>query len=151
MKLKMHRPLVVINRFGASMIDMFLISLSYGIIVAVITGEYSAILSRFGISFGNYIYDLALAFSLMALYFIILPLLWNGYTVGKKVTRVKLVSLTSETVTLKILVLRFFVLLIPNILLLGIPLLCNVYMMLFRKDNSGFHDLVAKTRVISAA
>lgn len=149
MKLKMHRPAVVINRLGASAIDMFLISALYGVIVGIVTGEYSAMWKRFNISLGDYRYDFALVFLLMALYFIILPLVWNGCTVGKKVTRIKLISLTSEKVTLKILTMRFFVLLIPNILLLGIPSLCNIYMMLFRKDNSGFHDLVMKTRVIS--
>ncbi|WP_369902835.1 RDD family protein [Bacillus manliponensis] len=149
MKLKMHRPAVAMNRIGASIIDMFLISVLYGVIVAIVTGEYSAMWKRFNISLGDYRYDFALAFLLMALYFIIVPFVWNGCTVGKKITRTKLVSLTSETITLKIVTLRFFVLLIPNILLLGMPSLFNVYMMLFRKDNSGFHDLVMKTRVIS--
>ncbi|CAM4036553.1 hypothetical protein BAMA_09450 [Bacillus manliponensis] len=149
MKLKMHRPAVVMNRIGASIIDMFLISILYGVIVAIATGRYSAMWKRFNISLGDYRYDFALVFLLMAFYFIVVPLVWNGCTVGKKITRTRLISLTNETVTFKILTLRFFVLLIPNVLLLGMPSLCNVYMMLFRKDNSGFHDLVMKTRVIS--
>ncbi|OQR58100.1 RDD family protein [Bacillus sp. CDB3] len=149
MKLKMHRPALVMNRIGASLIDMFLISVMYGAIVAVITGNYSAIFNRFNISFGDYRYDLTVAFILMAIYFILLPFIWNGSTVGKKVTRTKIISLTSEKLTLQTLIIRFFVLLLPNILLLGIPLICNVYMMLFRKDNCGFHDLIAKTKVMS--
>ncbi|PFJ05700.1 RDD family protein [Bacillus cereus] len=149
MKLKMHRPALVMNRIGASLIDMFLISVMYGAIVAVITGNYSAIFNRFNISFGDYRYDLMVAFMLMAIYFILLPFIWNGSTVGKKVTRTKVISLTSEKLTLQTLIIRFFVLLLPNILLLGIPLICNVYMMLFRKDNCGFHDLIAKTKVMS--
>ena len=44
MKLKMHRPALVMNRIGASLIDMFLISVMYGAVVAVMTGNYSAIL-----------------------------------------------------------------------------------------------------------
>ncbi|PDY24943.1 RDD family protein [Bacillus cereus] len=149
MKLKMHRPALVMNRIGASLIDMFLISVMYGAIVAVITGNYSAIFNRFNISFGDYRYDLTVAFMLMAIYFILLPFIWNGSTVGKKVTRTKVISLTSEKLTLQTLIIRFFVLSLPNILLLGIPLICNVYMMLFRKDNCGFHDLIAKTKVMS--
>ncbi|PFU46426.1 RDD family protein [Bacillus cereus] len=149
MKLKMHRPALVMNRIGAALIDMFLISVMYGAIVAVITGNYSAIFNRFNISFGDYRYDLTVAFMLMAIYFILLPFIWNGSTVGKKITRTKVISLTSEKLTLQTLIIRFFVLLLPNILLLGIPLICNVYMMLFRKDNCGFHDLIAKTKVMS--
>ncbi|MEB9684347.1 RDD family protein [Bacillus thuringiensis serovar pingluonsis] len=149
MKLKMHRPALVMNRIGASLIDMFLISVMYGAVVAVMTGNYSAIFNRFNISFGDYRYDLAVVFILMAIYFILLPFIWNGVTLGKKVTRIKLISLKSEKLTLQTLTIRFFVLLLPNILLLGIPILCNVYMMLFRKDNCGFQDIITKTKVIS--
>ena len=146
MKLKMHRPALVMNRIGASLIDMFLISVMYGAVVAVMTGNYSAIFNRFNISFGDYRYDLAVVFILMAIYFILLPFIWNGVTLGKKVTRIKLISLKSEKLTLQTLTIRFFVLLLPNILLLGIPILCNVYMMLFRKDNCGFQDLITKRK-----
>ena len=149
MKLKVHRPALVMNRIGASLIDMFLISVMYGAVVAVMTGNYSAIFNRFNISFGDYRYDLAVVFILMAIYFILLPFIWNGVTLGKKVTRIKLISLKSEKLTIQTLTIRFFVLLLPNILLLGIPILCNVYMMLFRKDNCGFQDLITKTKVIS--
>ncbi|MHC2835092.1 RDD family protein [Bacillus sp. F9_6S_D1_P_5] len=149
MKLKMHRPALVMNRIGASLIDMFLISVMYGAVVAVMTGNYSAIFDRFNISFGDYRYDLAVVFILMAIYFILVPFIWNGVTLGKKVTRIKLISLKSEKLTIQTLTIRFFVLLLPNILLLGIPILCNVYMMLFRKDNCGFQDLITKTKVIS--
>lgn len=62
MKLKMHRPALVMNRIGASLIDMFLISVMYGAVVAVMTGNYSAIFNRFNISFGDYRYDLAVVF-----------------------------------------------------------------------------------------
>lgn len=149
MKLKMHRPALVMNRIGASLIDMFLISVMYGAVVAIMTGNYSAIFNRFNISFGDYRYDLAVVFILMAIYFILVPFIWNGVTLGKKVTRIKLISLKSEKLTLQTLTIRFFVLLLPNILLLGIPILCNIYMMLFRKDNCGFQDLITKTKVIS--
>ncbi|MGF9962932.1 RDD family protein [Bacillus rhizoplanae] len=149
MKLKMHQPAIVMNRLGAAIIDMFFISVLYGAIVAITTGNYKAILNRFNVSSGDIRYDLGLVFLLMALYFIVLPFIWNGYTPGKKITRTKLVSLTSEKLSLGILITRFIVLLVPNILLLGIPEIFNVYMMLFRSDNSGFHDLIVKTKVMS--
>ncbi|WP_440602684.1 RDD family protein [Bacillus sp. GB_SG_008] len=148
MKLKIHQPVIVMNRLGAAMIDMFFISVLYGAIVAITTGNYKAILNRFNVSSGDIRYDFGLAFLLMALYFIVLPFIWNGYTLGKKVTRTKLVSLTSEKLTLGILTMRFVVLLVPNILFLGIPVICNIYMMLVRSDNRGFHDLIVKTKVM---
>lgn len=115
MKLKMHRPALVMNRIGASLIDMFLISVMYGAVVAVMTGNYSAIFNRFNISFGDYRYDLAVVFILMAIYFILLPFIWNGVTLGKKVTRIKLISLKSEKLTLQTLTIRFCIVITEHI------------------------------------
>lgn len=55
MKLKMHRPALVMNRIGASLIDMFLISVMYGAVVAIMTGNYSAMFKRFNISLGDFL------------------------------------------------------------------------------------------------
>ena len=106
MKLKMHRPALVMNRIGASLIDMFLISVMYGAVVAIMTGNYSAMFKRFNI-LGDFRYDFAVVFILMAIYFIVLPFIWNGVTLGKKVTRIKLISLKSEKLTLQTLIIRF--------------------------------------------
>ncbi|WP_028399473.1 RDD family protein [Ectobacillus panaciterrae] len=149
MNLKMHRPAVTMNRIGAAVMDMFLISLLYGAIVALATGNYSAIANRFNVSFGDYRYDFTLAFVLMSAYFVILPLLWNGCTVGKKFTRTRLVKQNGEKAGFGTLVLRFISVLIPNMVLLGIPAIVNVYMMLFRRDNRGYHDLAVGTKVVS--
>jgi uncharacterized RDD family membrane protein YckC len=148
MKLKMHRPAAVMNRIGATVIDMFLISLIYGVIVSVTTGNYSDIINRFNVSFGDSRYDFALAFGLMAAYFVLLPLLWKGYTAGKKFTGTRIVKQNGETAGVGTLVLRFVLILLPSIVLLGIPAIANVYMMLFRRDNRGYHDLAAGTKVV---
>ncbi|MFD3447936.1 RDD family protein [Microbacteriaceae bacterium 4G12] len=149
MKLTMHRPAIVMNRIGAFALDLFLISLLYGVIVAVSTKNYRAILNRFDVSTGDFRYDLLIAFILISLYFVIVPLLWNGYTVGKRLTRTRLVKANGGRVGIGTLIGRLFLILIPNMLLLGIPALVNIYLILFRQDNSGYHDLVAKTKVIS--
>ncbi|MGQ0455101.1 RDD family protein [Bacillus sp. SS-TM] len=47
---------------------------------------------RFNISLGDFRYDFAVVFILMAIYFIVLPFLWNGVTLGKKITRIKLLQ-----------------------------------------------------------
>ncbi len=39
---------------------------------------------RFNISLGDFRYDFAVVFILMAIYFIVLPFIWNGVTLGKK-------------------------------------------------------------------
>ncbi|MFX3624079.1 MAG: RDD family protein [Ectobacillus sp.] len=150
MKLKIHQPTIIINRIGAAVIDMFIISFIYGMIVALVTGRYRAMFNRFDVSLGDYRYDFALIFTLMALYFIVLPLFWKGQTVGKRFTRIRILKANGEQVELKTLVWRFILLIVPNAVLLGIPLIVNVYIMLFRQDNRGYHDLAAKTKVINA-
>lgn len=148
MKLTMHQPAIVINRVGAVLIDIFLISVLYGIIVAIITGDYTAMVKRFNVSLGDYRYDLILAFGLIVVYFIILPFIWKGYTVGKRFTRTRIVKNEGEEVGIGTLAWRFILLLIPSILLLGMPIIINIYIMLFRRDNRGYHDLAASTKVI---
>ncbi|MDR4162760.1 RDD family protein, partial [Bacillus paranthracis] len=80
MKLKMNRTALVINRRGAYLIDMLVISVMYGKVVTVMTGNYSAIFNSFNISFGDYRYVLTVVFILMAIYFILLHFIWNGVT-----------------------------------------------------------------------
>ncbi|MCP8970861.1 RDD family protein [Ectobacillus ponti] len=147
MKIILHHPLAVLNRTGAAVMDLFLISVAYGLIVGAVTGNYTAMLNRFNVSTGSSLYDILLVLGLMALYFIGLPLLWEGATVGKRLTRTRLVTVDGKPPGLGTLVLRFLVLVVPNVLLLGIPAIAAIYMMLFRRDNRGYHDLLARTKV----
>ncbi|UOY93820.1 RDD family protein [Ectobacillus sp. JY-23] len=149
MKLKIHKSTLTMTRIGAAAIDMFLISFVYGVIVAIATGNYSAVTNRFYVSFGNYKYDLIFALVLMLLYFVFLPLVWKGLTVGKKITRTRIVMEDGDQVGLNTLLLRFITIVLPNIILLGMPAIVNIYIMLFRKDNKGYHDIVAKTKIVS--
>lgn len=145
----MHNPNIIMNRVGATLLDMFIISVVYGVIVAISTGNYKAIFDRFDVSFGDYRFDLTLIFVLMFIYFVFVPLFWNGLTVGKKITRVRLVKTNGEPLDFITLFVRFLILIIPTLFLLGIPAIVTIYMMLFRKDNRGYHDLVARTKVRS--
>ncbi|GAA3322779.1 hypothetical protein GCM10020331_044020 [Ectobacillus funiculus] len=85
MKLHVHQPVFVMNRVGALLIDMFIISLVYGAAAAVISGEYKAVfLIVFQVSLGDARYDMLLALVIMAAYFVLLPLVWNGRTIGSR-------------------------------------------------------------------
>ena len=55
----------------------------YGAVVAIMTGNYSAMFKRFNISLGDFRYDFAVVFILMAILFIV-PFIWNGVTLGKR-------------------------------------------------------------------
>ncbi|WP_416827050.1 RDD family protein [Ectobacillus polymachus] len=150
MKLRMNSPAIIMNRVGATLLDMFIISLVYGVIVAILTGNYKDIFARFGVSTGDYRFDLIIVCILMFLYFILLPLFWNGLTVGKKVTRLRIVKMNGERLDFVTLFVRLLVIIVPSVFLLGIPVIISAYMIMFREDARGYHDLIARTRVKSS-
>ncbi|WP_342044031.1 RDD family protein [Bacillus sp. OTU530] len=149
MKLHVHQPVFVMNRVGALLIDMFIISLVYGAAAAVISGEYTAVFDRFQVSLGDARYDMLLALVIMAAYFVLLPLVWNGRTIGSRLLRIQLLKESGEAVGAGTLLWRFCILVLSNVVLLGIPAIVNIYIMLLRRDNRGYHDLAARTKVIS--
>lgn len=149
MKLHVHQPAFVMNRVGALLIDMFIVSLVYGAAAAVISGEYKAVFGRFQVSLGDARYDMLLALVIMAAYFVLLPLVWNGRTIGSRLLRIQLLKESGEAVGAGTLLWRFCILVLSNVMLLGIPAIVNIYIMLLRKDNRGYHDLAARTKVIS--
>lgn len=149
MKLHVHQPAFVMNRVGALLIDMFIVSLVYGAAAAVISGEYKAAFDRFQVSLGDVRYDMLLALVIMTAYFVLLPLVWNGLTIGSRLLRIQLLKESGEAVGAGTLLWRFCILVLSNVVLLGIPAIVNVYIMLLRKDNRGYHDLAARTKVIS--
>ncbi|MBO9130383.1 RDD family protein [Bacillus sp. 165] len=142
-------PASVMNRIGANIIEMFIISLLYGMITALVSGNYKALLARFESSTGDYHIDITIVIILMAVYFVIVPLLWNGFTAGKFLLRTRVTKSNGENAGIKELIIRFFVLLLPNVILLGIPAIVNVYVIATRKDKKGYHDLLANTVVVS--
>lgn len=149
MKLHVHQPTFVMNRVGALLIDMFIVSLAYGAAAAVISGKYTAVFDRFQVSLGDARYDMLFALVIMAAYFVLLPLVWGGRTVGSRLLRIQLLKESGEAVGAGTLLWRFCILVLSNVVLLGIPAIVNIYIMLLRKDNRGYHDLAARTKVVS--
>lgn len=105
-------------------------------------------------------------------YFIILPYFWDGQTVGKKIMKIKVVSEEDEKVTIvnymirnlinglghMILILLFLYLLpskmyfVMELILSFIQIILvmtSIYMILYREDRRGLHDVFSGTRVIS--
>ncbi|MNG37009.1 RDD family protein [compost metagenome] len=63
--------------------------------------------------------------------------------------RIQLLKESGEAAGAGTLFWRFCILVLSNVVLLGIPAIANIYIMLLRKDNRGYHDLAARTKVIS--
>lgn len=107
-------------------------------------------------------------------YFVFVPLVWNGQTVGKKLTKLKIINIENNPLTIKQLMLRellgvlivegylsayggyfrtFLAMNIGNIKILAIGWFVisglSVASGMYSKQNRMFHDMIGKTKVIS--
>lgn len=84
------------------------------------------------------------------LYDISLPLLWNGYTIGKRVVGIRIAPVACKKLTLLTLVIReFFVKTILYGAGFGVLSLISIYLISTRADKRSIHDLLAKTYITS--
>ncbi len=106
------------------------------------------------------------------IYFIIIPYFMNGRTIGKKIMKLKVVRRDKKKLTLTNLTIRsmiingFGFLLISLVLLYFVPSIAyfiltillgilqiilvfvSVFMIIYKEDNRGFHDIISTTCVV---
>ncbi|WP_082233019.1 RDD family protein [Halobacillus massiliensis] len=81
-------------------------------------------------------------------YSIILPVVWAGYTVGKRALSIKITKFGShEKVTFGTMVLRILVAGLVYAVSLGICFIISLFMVIFREDKRAIHDFIAGTQV----
>ncbi len=107
------------------------------------------------------------------IYFVIIPYFKNGQTLGKYLLKIRIVKKDDKTLTLNDLLIRNIIInglgfmiiclaiiyVVPSNLYLIIVtfltiiqillVILTVFMILYRKDNCGFHDYITHTRVIN--
>lgn len=81
-------------------------------------------------------------------YFIFIPFIWIGLTVGKKLNQTQLVMVDGSDVKLSALIIRELFIVFAYVLTLGILWVVTLVMIYRRADNRALHDLVAGTQVI---
>jgi len=81
------------------------------------------------------------------LYALIVPVLWSGYTIGKKLMGVRIVKVNGEKLGYGAMFLRTFVAGLVYAVTLGIGLIVSAFMVGLRQDKRGLHDLIAGTYV----
>lgn len=86
---------------------------------------------------------------LLLIYYIIVPLLLKGQTLGKKVFKLKIVKENNDKIDPSTMFYRegiggIFI----NIASLGITAIVSIIVMCLRDDNKGLADILAKTKVV---
>ncbi len=131
---EVERPAGFLIRLGAFLLD--------GIILALIFGIISLIF------FGNFDYKGSTFLNILELlYALLLPVLWSGYVIGKRICGIRIVKMDGSNVGLLTMILRLLVAGIIYVLTLGIGVIVSAFMVGIREDNRAIHDFIAGTYV----
>lgn len=123
----------------------FWIRLGAGILDGIIVGITVSILSA--ILFGDFDYENNPLTILELLYAIIVPVIWRGYVIGKRLVGIRIVKLDGSDVGFGTMLMRVVVAAIVYLLTLGIGLIVSAFMVGLREDKRAIHDMIAGTYV----
>ncbi|HDX9589854.1 TPA: RDD family protein [Bacillus pseudomycoides] len=85
---------------------------------------------------------------LQVLYYLIIPIVWAGFTVGKRAVNIRIVRVDGQKITIWTTVKRYILSGIIYGSTFGIALIVSAFMVALRKDKRSIHDLIAGTQVI---
>jgi len=120
-------------RFGATLLDAIIIGIPLALISYLITGGIGE----------EYITDI-----LSFLYALLTPVFWNGYTIGKRICRIRIAKIDGGPPSLGTMLLRNVVANLVYVLTLGIGVIVSAVMVAAREDKRSIHDFIAGTEVI---
>jgi len=86
--------------------------------------------------------------SINFLYYLIIPVIWSGFTVGKRVVGIKIVRTDGKKVGIGTTLKRYILASLVYGITLGFAFIISAFMVGLRKDKRSIHDLIAGTQVI---
>ncbi|MCP1494709.1 putative RDD family membrane protein YckC [Peribacillus frigoritolerans] len=122
------------KRLFAGVLDGIIVSAPLAIIFGVITGDWEN--ENFSTLF-NF------------LYMVIVPILWYGYTVGKRIMGIRIVRMDGKKLGIGTMLMRYLVATLVYAITLGIGFIVSAFMVGIRKDHRSIHDFIAGTYVSS--
>ncbi|MBT2618934.1 MULTISPECIES: RDD family protein [unclassified Bacillus (in: firmicutes)] len=122
------------KRLFAGVLDGIIVSAPLAIIFGVITGDWEN-------------EDFSTLFNF--LYMVIVPILWYGYTVGKRIMGIRIVRMDDKKLGIGTMLLRYLVAALVYAITLGIGFIVSAFMVGIRKDHRSIHDFIAGTYVTS--
>ncbi|WP_079525309.1 RDD family protein [Halobacillus hunanensis] len=131
----MDRSVGFWKRLGANVLDSLLVITPIAILGMIL----------FGWDFDSSYTDL-----IILPYSLIVPVLWKGYVVGKRIMGIRIVKVDGRNVGLWTMFMRLIVAGLVYVLTLGIGLIVSAFMVGLREDNRSIHDFIAGTYVTEA-
>jgi uncharacterized RDD family membrane protein YckC len=135
------------ERFLASLLDGIIISIPVTIIITLlVTGKF------FIEPNPDVIYPTQSIISdiLIGLYGFILPIIWSGFTVGKKLLKIQIKRIDGGKVDFWTMFKRNILASLAYIFSFGILGIISIIMVATREDKRSIHDLIAGTEVLKA-
>ncbi|WP_445613491.1 RDD family protein [Geobacillus sp. YF-1] len=128
----MNRPAGFWKRLLANLLDAIVIGIPISVIGYLITGSME---TNWFTSVANILYAL------------VVPAVWYGYTVGKRMIGIRIAKVNGGKVGLGTMFLRSFVDRLVYFVTFGMGLLISAMMVAAREDKRSIHDFIAGTYV----
>ncbi|KGP91798.1 membrane protein [Pontibacillus chungwhensis BH030062] len=132
----MERPAGFGVRLLANLIDGIIVGVILSFITFLFYGDF-------------YKEDYNITDLLSTLYLIIVPVVWKGYVIGKRLMNIRIVKKNGENVTILTMILRVIVAGLLYGLTIGIAFIVSAIMVAVREDKRAIHDFIAGTYVIN--
>jgi uncharacterized RDD family membrane protein YckC len=126
------RPAGFWVRVAASILDTIIIMVPLTFVSYIITGNWEGDIFTTIISI---------------LYSLLLPVIWFGYTIGKRIVGIRIVKVNGDKVGFGTMLMRIVVAAIVYGITLGIAVIVSAFMIGLRKDKRAIHDFIAGTYV----
>ena len=124
-------------RFLSRLLDSLFFMLVGGIITYLIKGEFSIKWQE------GRTWEL-----IYTLYLTIVPVIWGGYIIGKRILKIKIKRMDNEKLTMKNMILREIVgFYLIGLVTFGIANVVSAFVIGFREDKRGIHDFIGGTYV----
>ncbi|PYZ96424.1 hypothetical protein CR205_11925 [Alteribacter lacisalsi] len=121
-------------RLGGNIVDGLLVSITLGILAGLIYGQWFSLET-------TWLDVLGLP------YYLLVPVFWYGYTVGKRAVGVRIVKLDGDNVTFWTMIKRDIIAGLLYGITFGIAAIVSAFMIGIRKDKRSIHDFIAGTYV----
>lgn len=126
------------KRFAAIIIDVFFVTAVLVTISFVVTTNQS-----------DMFYKGWKSLWIDGIYFVLLPLILKGGTIGRLVLGLKLIKVDGKQLDFRTMLVREFIGKVGlGMITLGATYIMSIFMVIFRKDKRAIHDFVAKTVVV---
>ena len=120
------------ERFFANLLDGLIISLPIAVLAYVITGKFD---------------DDLISAPLNLVYSLVVPVVWSGYTVGKRIMQIRIAKVNGDKLGFGTMFMRTVVSGLVYVLTLGIGFIVSAFMVGLREDKRAIHDFIVGTYV----